>query len=147
MTTISWRSIAYLLRTWRRCADNMSDFDKRNLKELYSGLKQLDKKEYEFLWDKYYLSTGPRPISDQIMSEKYGMTLNQYRNKRNKILNKLQDFIEFENQPLSEKYLLSKQVPLNDIRTEIMIDKIAFYKVQEIADNKLKTKGDYKHGK
>lgn len=147
MTKISCRSIAYLLRTWRRCADRMSELDKSNLKQLYSGLKQLDKEEYEFLWDKYYLSTGPRPISDQVMSEKYGITLNQYRNKRNEILNKLQDFIEFENQPLSEKYLPSKQVPLNDIRTEIMIDKIAFYKVQEIADNKLKTKGDYKHGK
>lgn len=136
MTTTSRRNIAYLLRTWRRCADQMSEYDKKNLKRLYSGLKQLSEEEYKILWDKYYLSTGARPISDQVMSEKYGMTLNQYQNKRNEILNKLQDFIEFEDQPLSEKYLPSKKITLNDVRTEIMIDKISFYKVQEITDNK-----------
>lgn len=140
MTTISRRSLTYLLRTWRRCADRMSELDKENLKILYGGLKHLDKEEYKLLWDKYYLSNGPMPISDQIMSEKYGMTLNQYRNKRNDVLRKLQGLVQYDEQPLSEKYSKGTEVTLNDIRTEILIDKIEIYKEKEHTKIKQTTK-------
>lgn len=124
MTLRDKKHIKYLLRTWRRSAERMKEHDKENLKELYSGLKKLSEKEYKVLWEKYYLSADVVPFSDQLMADKYNLDKTEYSKKRILIEEKLQKFIKGDIRPLHEKVNTSNVTSLNDIRTEVIIDKI-----------------------
>lgn len=84
------------LMAWRRSAERMSDLDKRFLKPLYAGLKQLTPDEIEFLMQKYYYPK--EPYTDKQMAEKLGLTVSGYGNKRRKIEARLViKHIELEN--------------------------------------------------
>ncbi|MDN5373114.1 MAG: hypothetical protein PWR19_2160 [Carnobacterium sp.] len=73
--------------TWRKSADRMSRLDKKLLKPLYAGLKQLTAEEREFLMQKYYYPD--KPYTDKEMADKTGLTYYQYGSKRRRIEAKL----------------------------------------------------------
>lgn len=81
--------------------ERMNKDDKEGLKALYTGLKELSEEEYRFLWEKYYLSTGPRAIADKYMAKEYGMEEREYRKNRLDIEEKLRENVIVEVKPLT----------------------------------------------
>lgn len=77
----------HTLMVWRKRVEGMSDLDKRLLKPLYAGLKQLTAEEREFLMQKYYYPD--KPYTDKEMAEQTGLSVGQYGSKRRKIEAKL----------------------------------------------------------
>lgn len=77
----------HTLMVWRKRVEGMSDLDKRLLKPLYAGLKQLTAEEREFLMQKYYYPD--KPYTDKEMAEQTGISVTQYGTKRRKIEAKL----------------------------------------------------------
>lgn len=75
------------LMVWRKRVEGMSDLDKRLLKPLYAGLKQLTEEEREFLMQKYYYPD--KPYTDKEMAKQTGLTYHQYGSKRRRIESKL----------------------------------------------------------
>lgn len=81
--------------------ERMNKDDKEGLKALYTGFKELSEEEYHFLWEKYYLSTGPRAIADKYMAKEYGMKEHDYRNKRLDIEEKLRENVIVKVKPVT----------------------------------------------
>ncbi|MEK4948361.1 hypothetical protein [Carnobacterium sp. FSL W8-0810] len=77
----------HTLMVWRKRVEGMSDLDKRLLKPLYAGLKQLTAEEREFLMQKYYYPD--KPYTDKEMAEQTGLSVGQYGSKRRRIEAKL----------------------------------------------------------
>lgn len=75
------------LVAWRTRAERLSDLDKKLLKPLYAGLKKLTAEERDFLMQKYYYPE--KPISDEEMAGRTGLTYHQYGDKRREIESKL----------------------------------------------------------
>lgn len=77
----------HALMVWRKRVERMSDLDKKLLKPLYAGLKQLTAEEREFLMQKYYYPD--KPYTDKEMAEQTGLSVGQYGTKRRRIESKL----------------------------------------------------------
>lgn len=79
----------YFLMNWTHYDKNithLSEVEQRNMKILYSALKELDQEERRFLADKYRVEpdkrTGKRFKKDSIVAEEYGIPEKEYRERR-----------------------------------------------------------------
>ncbi|SEN86751.1 hypothetical protein SAMN04488134_102137 [Amphibacillus marinus] len=91
----SRQQVKYFLRKWLYYDSNfdiLADFEKQNMKILYSSLKQMSEAERAFLAEKYRVKGIP--INDDVLAANKGMSLQAYRDLRIEHEDKLGPLIE-----------------------------------------------------
>jgi len=81
---MNFQRAKHFLRHWGYYDENLSyltEFDKKKMKLLYAGLKQLEPEERQLLADKYRTFDG-KAVPDKELSERYNKPLTEYRETR-----------------------------------------------------------------
>lgn len=87
--------VKYYLRKWAYFDQNIRDLDRVEavkMKILYSALKEMEPADRQFLAEKYRV-TGNKPIPDKVMAKRQRIPMQEYRDKRIAIENKLNPLI------------------------------------------------------
>lgn len=121
------RQVQHYLIQWYYFDNNinyLNELQRKKMKTLYKGLKELDPEERNLLAAKYRVEKKPF-IKDSVVAESFGMTEKEYRDKRVAIEGKLRRI--FKNLAEQEANETEELIPLEvlDEQARVAVHKIS----------------------